>query len=166
MAKTTPPQPPTTNSTEQQRAAALPHAKPKERDEMRQPHPPQEEIDMPPNPASASCAGPYASRPDRDPWPAPMACLSRAAGAGLDDSAYFLQSGAVAGAHTPGAHHLAADGVTDVEDDDHVAPPPRELEMPEDDARFCYPIERDPCVGGGMATAAPAAGVTLSPGDV
>jgi hypothetical protein len=136
-------------------------------DQCSPPHQEEKEVSLPPNPAAASCAGPYASRPDRDPWPAPMPCLSRAAGAGLDDIAFAGQSGAVAGSHTPGAHHF--EGVTDVEDDDHVAPPPREpLEMSDDDARFCYPLDRDPSVGGGMATAAhlPPGAPPLPAGDV
>lgn len=165
MATTAPPPPPQdgadADAERRARAAAARHGHGPKNDQLSQPHPPQDEIELPANPAAASCAGPYASRPDRDPWPAPMPCLSRLAGAGLDDSDYRLMSGAVAGMHTPGAHHTAADG-RDVEDDDHVDPPPAEpLEMPAEEAAYAYPIDRDPCVRGGMATHAPAGGATL-----
>lgn len=81
-----------------------------------------------------------------------MQCLSREAGAGFDDERYGDMSGAVAGTHTPGAHHQGADG-DEEDDDDRVEPPPPEpLEMSDADAQKAYPLDRDPSVGGGMAT--------------
>jgi len=146
------------------RFSTLPRNDGPAKQEEKEPPAPQVEIELPPNPGASSCAGPYASRPDRDPWPAAMPCLSRAAGAGIDDAAYAAMSGAFAGGHTPGAHHHSErDGEPDVEDDDRVNPPPRDaLEMPADEAAFSYPIERDPCVHG-MATRPPAEGVQLPP---
>lgn len=145
------------------RAAVARHGKQRDDQAERQHHPPQEEVELPPNPAAASAAGPYASRPDRDPWPAPMPCLSREAGAGFGDESYSTMSGSVAGTHTPGAHHLEADG-TDVDDDDHVSPPADEpLEMPREESRYAYPLDRDPSVGGGMATSPRPRGTQLPP---
>lgn len=145
------------------RAAVARHGKQRDDQKERQHHPPQEEVELPPNPAAASAAGPYASRPDRDPWPAPMPCLSREAGAGFGDESYNTMSGSVAGTHTPGAHHLEADG-TDVDDDDRVSPPADEpLEMPREESRYAYPLDRDPSVGGGMATRSRPRGTQLPP---
>jgi hypothetical protein len=93
-----------------------------------------------------------------------MPCLSREAGAGHADESYSTMSGAVAGTHTPGAHHLEEDTGQDVSDDDHVDPPPAEpLEMSRDDAQKAYPLDRDPSVGGGMATHPRPRGTQLPP---
>lgn len=99
---------------------------------------------------TSSSAGPYASRTDRDPFPAPNPALSRGEGAGLEDEAFV--SGAVAGTFTP--------GIDDKKDDGVSPPPPAEGGT---SAASSYPVERDPAVQGGMATRPRAEGTQLPP---